>query len=313
MTAKRKPMPVQRLDWAMAQPVSQGARHVLIALVSFVLMDHVKTTCWPSQQELATKTGFSVRSVAIHLQSLEDAGCITRVPRYDKNRTGKRRSNKYVLLGLPTALQADSAGSGPAALQADSAGSDDLTPRSPVTGVPSDLQLRSGTTGRIRSGLEADSVVTTGRFCPENQPIEPTHRNQPTYKRSASDAAERDEDHDDDITCRQSSHDERTVQECTDQLNDFLDRQGLGPDSVTATQVHNWLHLTDRPVVHPRGFVARQIENLYPTQLLNWIATAALDDPVCLKCGWPVTEGRELCSDCLEDEAPPERIIPGRS
>jgi hypothetical protein len=70
-----------------------GERSVLLALDSFSRGG--RRGCYPSVAAIARRTGFSVRSVHRHLDSLAVFGVVVATPRYDEN--GRQKSNEYAV------------------------------------------------------------------------------------------------------------------------------------------------------------------------------------------------------------------------
>lgn len=141
------------ITWAYRQPITNGAKFVLVALADMADEAH---SCFPGQAKLAAMTGQSDRTVRRQLAELELAGYIRRDRRFDA--FGHRTSDRYTLpvdadVLIPT-------------------GQDDHRPEQP--------QARS-TTGR--RGLRSESVAPTGHGVQVSLREPPVTPQPPTAKR----------------------------------------------------------------------------------------------------------------------------------
>lgn len=91
-------MSFRAITWALDQRVEPAApKFLLVALASFASETGY---CYPSQSTLAGMTGMSEKTVSRNLVTLERAGLIERVRRYNR-RTGLRTSDGYWLIAWP--------------------------------------------------------------------------------------------------------------------------------------------------------------------------------------------------------------------
>jgi len=91
-------MSFRAITWALDQRVEPAApKFLLVALASFASETGY---CYPGQSTLAEMTGMSEKSVSRNLVTLEQAGLIERVRRYNR-RTGLRTSDGYWLIAWP--------------------------------------------------------------------------------------------------------------------------------------------------------------------------------------------------------------------
>lgn len=82
----------EAITWAYAQPITTGAKFVLVALADMADEAH---SCYPGQAKLAAMTGQGVRTVRRQLLELEVGGFLSRGRRFDA--AGHRTSDRYVL------------------------------------------------------------------------------------------------------------------------------------------------------------------------------------------------------------------------
>jgi hypothetical protein len=145
----------EAITWAYQQPVSTGAKFVLVALADLADEAH---SCYPGQAKLAAMTGQSDRSVRRQLLELEIAGYLTRARRFDN--AGHRTSDRYVLpVGqtIPTG-QSDQRTTRPPAKRA--TGQSDL--RSITTSLPDNDDSPTGQV--VQVSLREPTIEPLGSF-----------------------------------------------------------------------------------------------------------------------------------------------------
>ena len=86
----------EAITWAYRQPITSGAKFVLVALADMADEEH---SCFPGQAKLAAMTGQGERTVRRQLAELEEAGYIKRERRFGAR--GFRTSDRY-MLPIPT-------------------------------------------------------------------------------------------------------------------------------------------------------------------------------------------------------------------
>jgi len=82
----------EAITWAYQQPITTGAKFVLVALADLADEGH---SCYPGQAKLASMTGQGERTVRRQLLELQAAGYLARMRRFDAQ--GHRTSDRYVL------------------------------------------------------------------------------------------------------------------------------------------------------------------------------------------------------------------------
>lgn len=95
-------MSYKATNWAYGVAIKAPAKPVLVALADAADEAH---SCFPSQQTLASMTGFDERTVRRAIGSLEAIGAISRERRHDSR--GRRTSDRFILaVGSALAVRA---------------------------------------------------------------------------------------------------------------------------------------------------------------------------------------------------------------